>query len=165
MVNFNEHLETPTLCRRIGKRFRKVTSPYKVLSIPKSFSKSEYNTEERIWKLLTVTRYCTYYISNDGLVLSIDRRNNTPEWEILKKSFKNGRNSVTIGFSTYYVYRLVAMAFVINPNPKTRIEVHHINGDKLDDRAENLIWLTKRQHQRIHAKMKKEAEKNKKQCA
>mgnify|MGYP000742621874 CR=1 FL=1 len=44
------------------------------------------------------------------------------------------------------VHRLVAMAHI--PNPKGLEMVDHINQDKLDNRVENLRWVTRSQNQR-----------------
>lgn len=44
----------------------------------------------------------------------------------------------------FLVHRLVADAFI--PNPNNYAEVNHINEDKLDNRAENLEWVTHAQN-------------------
>lgn len=44
------------------------------------------------------------------------------------------------------IHRLVAEAFVKNPNPDINDTVDHISNDKKDNRKENLRWISRRQN-------------------
>ena len=56
----------------------------------------------------------------------------------------NGYHCVNLCGKTNYIHRLVATAFI--PNPENLPCVDHINCDKSDNRVENLRWCTYKQN-------------------
>ena len=50
----------------------------------------------------------------------------------------HGYPQVKLSGKHYYIHRLVAMQFILNPDNKRT--VRHINGDRTDYHISNLIW-------------------------
>lgn len=88
-----------------------------------------------------------YQVSNCGRVKSL---NYGREGRILKASLKSGYPFVQFGKCgrQIYVHRLVAKAFI--PNPDNKPEVNHIDGNKTNNHADNLEWGT-RSENNVHA--------------
>lgn len=99
--------------------------------------------EGEIWK---PTKYENYYCSNKGRVKSIYGN----KIVVLKQHISNaGYYRVPIQKdintkSTISTHRLIAETFI--PNPNNLPEVNHINLDKLDNRVENLEWVTSKEN-------------------
>ena len=45
---------------------------------------------------------------------------------------------------TFKIHRVIAYMFI--PNPENKLEIDHINGNKLDNRVENLRWATSKEN-------------------
>lgn len=101
-------------------------------------------------KWLPIDGYKYYEVSNLGRIRSISHQTLNPyrfrEGRILAQAeVPNGYMHVSLTQEgkkkkSASVHRLVAKAFVANPDNKKY--VNHKNGDKKDNRAENLEWCT-----------------------
>lgn len=99
-----------------------------------------------------------YFVSNMGRVLTRVYYNH-PRWHLLKpfstgKSYKIGRGYLQVKLyledGTWMrpkVHRLVAEHFI--PNPDNLPQIDHIDNDPLNNRAENLQWVTNRQNTQL----------------
>ena len=80
-------------------------------------------------------------VSNMGNVISYKRGAGYP----LKVYHNNGGyQMVGVGASPQFVHRMVAETWI--PNPNHYLEVNHIDGDKDNNRVENLEWVTHSQN-------------------
>lgn len=93
-----------------------------------------------------------YQISNAGRVRSVDRFVNAAKGSkrmvrgriIKPHTLKSGYVVVHMSKRTAYIHRLVAQAFI--PNPDSLPCVDHIDGNKGNNRVENLRWCTNKEN-------------------
>lgn len=97
--------------------------------------------------LLSIQSHPGYYVGSSGLIYSSKRCE--PECSALRKTTTGPDGYVRVVLSspgkkpaTKYVHRLVAEAFV--PNPDNLSDVTHIDGNKQNNAASNLKWTSHR---------------------
>lgn len=93
-----------------------------------------------------------YQVSNLGRVKSLPRNGTIKQERILKPHRVQGYLLAELfnrgAHKGKRIHRLVAEAFI--PNPDNKREVNHIDGDKHNNRVENLEWVTSSENQ-LHA--------------
>lgn len=85
-----------------------------------------------------------YEVSNTGKVRSLDYRHTGVTKELRQKTDKDGYKAVRLFWNGkdkhFLVHRIVAMAFIDNPNDLPQI--NHIDENKGNNNIDNLEWCT-----------------------
>jgi hypothetical protein len=81
----------------------------------------------------------SHEVSNLGNIRSYRRKHNVKFYPD-----KRGYLRFKIGTTTVKVHRIVAQTFI--PNLENKPQVNHINANKIDNRVENLEWVTNKEN-------------------
>lgn len=107
----------------------------------------EITMKGEVWRQSNIAP--AYYVSNYGRIYS------TLHHKLIQPETSHGyarifiKDLATNQFRHYFVHILVATEFCKGKSEGA--EVHHRNTNKLDNRASNLIWVTKIVHKYIHS--------------
>lgn len=94
--------------------------------------------QNEIWK--DIPGFPEYQISNLGRVMSFKNQYGHGPRIIYGETTRSGYIQVSMNKERRKVHRLVALAFI--PNPQGLPQINHKNEIKTDNRAENLEWCT-----------------------
>lgn len=121
-----------------------------------------------------IPNYSNYLVSNYGRIYSFKNKTIKNKKKSFKKKHKR-RKTIELYLMTrlvddngvlsnsIYIHRLVALVFCPNSDPEHKTEVHHIDVNPLNNKADNLVWLTPEEHREIHKQLRaaqKESENN-----
>lgn len=104
-----------------------------------------------MWK--TIASFPDYEASPDGIIRSKERVRNFGKQKRVVRSQEIQPFDHSAGYScvklsrdrkkiNQYVHRLIALTFI--PNPESLLEVNHKDGDRKNNRADNLEWVSRK---------------------
>lgn len=118
----------------------------------------EYDYEDidvELWKDIDIPNLkYNYQISNYGRARNKDTGSIIKPYFIYEENNKQSRARITMHTFDKNIpikvlrYRLVAKAFIFNDDPKHKIEVDHLDGDRTNDHYTNLEWVTPEENKR-----------------
>jgi len=116
----------------------------------------EWSKNKGLDTFRVIEGFPNYVIDREGNVISLnynDKRGNKRKSQVIKQSINNdGYKIVRLtnedGYKNLGVHFLVAKTFI--PNPDNKETVNHIDGNKENNKVENLEWST-RSEQMYHA--------------
>ena len=94
--------------------------------------------------------YKYYYVSNYGRVWS-ERTGQFLTPETTHHNYLRVHMSINGVRINKYVHELVADTYTVRPRGST--EIHHIDGDKQNNKASNLMYVNRTQHRALHKQM------------
>jgi hypothetical protein len=98
--------------------------------------------EANMWKLIDGTHH--HYIDEQGNVYNSMTRVIKTQWINKQTGYPMVDIHEFNSNKHYTVHRLLAKAFI--PNPENKATVNHINGNRADNRLENLEWNTQHEN-------------------
>lgn len=82
-----------------------------------------------------------YFVTEAGEVYS-ERTNTAMIGDVNNSGYRRVALRSNGEITRHFVHRLVAQQFIPNPDPVNKIQVNHIDGDKANNRVDNLEWVT-----------------------
>ena len=114
---------------------------YNTPCLPEAWSPSDVLDGNEDWRQF---RNSHIWVSNMGRVFSAKCMRLTKPY-----TSKAGYLRQTVRpIGTFFVHRMIAEAFIPESRPISTLEVNHRDGDKLNNSAPNLEWLTPDEHRR-----------------
>lgn len=109
-----------------------------------------------IWAVLP--NYSDYLISNYGRIYSFKRKAIKDVKKSKGKVYLTTRLYDDNGVlsNSFYIHRLVALLFCSNSDTEHKTEVHHKDVNSLNNKSDNLVWLTPEEHRAIHKQLRAE---------